>query len=362
MRNSRNEDAMPNVSIIIPIYNSEKMIRQCVDSILCQTYPSFELLLINDGSTDNCPQICDEYAEKDSRITVIHKANQGVSAARNDGIVAARGTFITFVDSDDYVSNDYLAVLVEDAKKDFDFVCATKTNVYGDRYLPDPKPAFELDLTQEIGPFYYNKLAGYTSPYMKLFKRAIIMEHNIRFRPDIHYGEDTAFVYKYLCFCKQIKQLSASVYFYRVYEGSAARKFQKGISECLAYRQAQFEMFIHKLKFADPVNNVIVEGFAYNGFRLLTRNVLYGSIESAIEEINCGQSKFMPYIDRLYKRIGQKDDVSIGGIPSTFYKEIAFIANANSAKKIYLYTARNVRKRKVVLMIKAAIKKIIKRS
>ncbi len=352
---------MSTVSVIVPVYNAEMALNQCVDSVLCQTFKDFELILIDDGSVDNCPCICDEYAQIDPRVMVIHKENQGVSAARNDGLDVASGTYITFVDSDDYVSSNYLSALVEGVKNDFDFVCAAKTNIYSDRQLSDKKPAFELDLTQEIGSSYYNKLAGYTSPWMKLFKREIIMEHNIRFNPAVHYGEDTAFVYEYLSYCKRIKQIPDCVYFYRVYEGSAAHKFQKGISGYLTYRQRYFEAFIRKLQFADPVNDVIIEGFAYNGFRLLTHNMLFGTLDAASEEINCGLATFKPYIDQLYKRICRNEDVSVGGIPNALYKEIEFFAKTNNAKRIYSYTAYNVRKTKVISKIKAYIKLIIKK-
>ena len=90
-----------HVSIIIPIYNSEQYLGKCIDSVLKQTFTDFELLLINDGSTDSSGKICDEYALKDARVRVFHKENGGVSAARNTGIKAAKGKYVTFVDADD---------------------------------------------------------------------------------------------------------------------------------------------------------------------------------------------------------------------------------------------------------------------
>ncbi len=93
------------VSVIIPVYNAEKYLRECLDSVLTQTFEGFELLLINDGSTDNSGSICEEYAKSDSRVVVFHKKNNGVSAARNTGIDKSNGKFIVFVDSDDYVEN-----------------------------------------------------------------------------------------------------------------------------------------------------------------------------------------------------------------------------------------------------------------
>ena len=99
---------MPIISIIVPVYNVEKYLKRCIESILNQTFKNFELLLLDDGSTDSSGSICDKYAKKDNRIIVKHKKNQGVSATRNLGIDIAKGEYITFVDSDDWIENDYL--------------------------------------------------------------------------------------------------------------------------------------------------------------------------------------------------------------------------------------------------------------
>ena len=102
------------ISIIIPVYNVEKYISECIESILKQTYNNFELLLINDGSTDTSGNICDKYAELDKRIRVFHKKNEGVGIARNLGIEHARGEWICFIDSDDWISSDYFETIMND--------------------------------------------------------------------------------------------------------------------------------------------------------------------------------------------------------------------------------------------------------
>ena len=104
------------ISVIVPVYNVEPYLRQCIDSILNQTYTDFELILVDDGSTDRCPEICDKYKEKDDRVRVLHKTNGGLSDARNHGIDIANGDYITFIDSDDMVSKDYLEVLIQSLK------------------------------------------------------------------------------------------------------------------------------------------------------------------------------------------------------------------------------------------------------
>lgn len=119
MENQKKEDAL--ISVIVPIYNVEKWLRDCVKSILNQTYKNLEIILIDDGSTDRCGQICDQFLEKDSRIKVFHKANGGLSDARNYGLSQASGKYICFVDSDDYIEENmieklYLAIRKSDAE------------------------------------------------------------------------------------------------------------------------------------------------------------------------------------------------------------------------------------------------------
>lgn len=114
---------MPLFSIIVPVYKAEKYISECVDSVLAQTFENFELILADDGSPDRCPEICDEYAKKDSRIKVIHKENGGASSARNSGIDAACGEYIIFLDSDDYWEGNYtLQRLAEKSKDGYDII------------------------------------------------------------------------------------------------------------------------------------------------------------------------------------------------------------------------------------------------
>ena len=103
---------MAKISIIVPVYNVEKYIFECVDSLINQTYKNLEIILVDDSSPDNCPQICDEYAQKDDRIKVIHKPNGGLSDARNAGIESATGEYLMFVDSDDYIALDMIEQLI----------------------------------------------------------------------------------------------------------------------------------------------------------------------------------------------------------------------------------------------------------
>lgn len=125
------------VSFILPIYNVEKYLSECVESILAQTYSDFEILLVDDGSLDNCPALCDEWANVDPRVKVIHKSNGGVSSARNAGLKAANGEYVCFVDSDDTLPQEALEKLLSSIEmKNTDMVVGAFQFQYGDRMLP----------------------------------------------------------------------------------------------------------------------------------------------------------------------------------------------------------------------------------
>lgn len=129
---------MSKISVIVPVYNTEMYLRECIESVLFQTFSDFELLLINDGSTDSSGNICDEYAEKDSRVRVFHKENGGVTSARKLGILKSRGEYIFLLDADDYIYKNSLANLFTNMKEDYDLVisnCVKKETFESDEYL-----------------------------------------------------------------------------------------------------------------------------------------------------------------------------------------------------------------------------------
>ncbi|MBR6046024.1 MAG: glycosyltransferase [Ruminococcus sp.] len=141
------------VSIVIPVYNVEKYLRECVDSVLRQTYSDLEIILVDDGSPDGSGAICDEYAEKDSRVTVIHKENGGLSDARNAGMAAAHGEYIYFLDSDDYIVDDAIRLLVDRARtENADFVFFDSENFVEDYEFPEYIENFSRARTYRTGP------------------------------------------------------------------------------------------------------------------------------------------------------------------------------------------------------------------
>lgn len=181
------------ISIIVPVYNVEKYLEKCLISLINQTYSNIEIILVDDGSTDKSGKICDEYATKDNRIIVIHKSNAGVSAARNDGLDIIKGEFVTFVDSDDYVDDDYiekLYCLITDAKADMS-ICGF-CNVENNKIIDDKRNNIKLfdNATAMIALSKRQITFGILS---KLYKVSLIK--NIRFDSKYRVGEDHLFNY-----------------------------------------------------------------------------------------------------------------------------------------------------------------------
>ena len=204
---------MPKVSVIVPVFNSEQYLKQCVDSILAQSYPDFEVLLIDDGSTDNSSDICDEYDAQDNRIRAIHILNQGVSHARNVGIEIACGQYITFVDSDDYISPNFLASAVNRMESDdqLDFIqfSIERFDAAGPFYIED-SPDATLTLKDFIE---YDEFRGSTC--ISLMKTQIIKSIGLSFNTDLKLGEDQAFLYEYISNCRKCSKVSDICYHYR---------------------------------------------------------------------------------------------------------------------------------------------------
>jgi glycosyltransferase involved in cell wall biosynthesis len=223
---------MLQISIIVPIYNAEKYLRRCVDSILSQTFTSFECILVDDGSTDNSPQICDEYAARDSRIAVIHTENKGSSAARNTGLDYASGAWIGFVDIDDWCEPGMYQFLYDNAvKNDADVSVCEFRRIYEDSgNLYERNEAAQNENHKEI--LYDNQPddaidAMFFAPginttvWNKLIKSECIRRFHIRFDPAVQYCEDVLFVYSIL------KNVSRVFYSSSIYYNYLIRKTSK---------------------------------------------------------------------------------------------------------------------------------------
>lgn len=203
---------VPQLSVIVPVYNAEKTLRQCVDSILSQAYEDFELLLIDDGSKDSSPIICNEFEKKDARVRVFHKPNGGVSSARNVGLDYAQGEWITFIDSDDYITEQYLENV--DGSGDKIFIKGYKS--FTGNGIVCSRTANEIvqDLGYKDFLNHYLEDTMFRGPVFKFYKRSVI--GNLRFLPEMKIGEDAYFVFKYLAKCKSYAVLHSGEYMVRV--------------------------------------------------------------------------------------------------------------------------------------------------
>jgi glycosyltransferase involved in cell wall biosynthesis len=210
--------AYPKISVISPVYNVAPYIRKCIESLLSQTYSNFELILVDDGSTDESGTICDEYAAKDYRIRVIHQANQGVSAARNRGIELAKGIYIAFVDADDKVEPNYLAVLqARCAQTNADICCCDYLEESGGKKLThrlslQPYYASAQEVQQNVLPQVITS-GKLLSCWAKFYKRDLLTEHNIRFRPRRR-GEDWLFNIESFAQAKNVAYVPEALYHY----------------------------------------------------------------------------------------------------------------------------------------------------
>lgn len=207
----------PYVSIIVPVYKVEKYIRQCIDSILAQTFTDWEVLLVDDGSPDNSGSICDEYALNDSRISVLHKCNAGVSSARNLGIENAKGEWITFIDADDFIGTKYLEQIKTSVAKcpDVDLIhCGCQNYMNGTISINQQYEDFESDDCSIL----FNRFRGLVAT--KWFKRDIIIKYNIRFDEKIKIAEDYIFTVDYIHHINKYAFNSCLDYFYRIHSQS----------------------------------------------------------------------------------------------------------------------------------------------
>lgn len=204
----------PKISIIIPVYNTEKYLSLCIDSILSQSYLDFELLLINDGSIDNSGSICDEYAEKDSRIRVFHQENKGVSRARNLGLNNAKGEWIFFCDSDDHlIAADSLESIIALEDSDIDTFLFSYNYMENGRVINNAQkeiqPEYELCLARD--EFLESKCFA-KELWRYFLKRDIIETNKIRFNEDISYSEDWLYLLDYIKYSRYICTSSIKVY------------------------------------------------------------------------------------------------------------------------------------------------------
>lgn len=228
------------ISIIVPIYNAERYLNGCIDSILRSSYRDFELFLINDGSTDNSLRICQDYARADRRIYLIDQKNRGASAARNRGLELCRGDWIVFVDADDMIGPDFLS-LVAQKGPETDMILFDHSSVrreFDSAALPAECQRFEetdcLKMVERIlvaKQFRSGGNVDFRIACAKAYRRSIIEAYHIRFLPEVFYGEDLLFNLEYQLRMRRCVYIPYTAYFYNLHDESICHRFNMGFFE-----------------------------------------------------------------------------------------------------------------------------------
>lgn len=221
------------VSIVIPVYNTAHYLPNCLDSIVAQTFTDFEVILVDDGSTDQSGAICDAYAEKDSRFKVIHRMNGGVSSARNQGVEQAQGEWVCYVDSDDMVLPDYVKDMVDAIEGDRCLVMTSIAHRDHDHVIPE-----DITLQGTEAPRYMlaHHILVDSGPVAKLFNRALLQNHHLLFPEGIHYGEDMVYFYTYLNLVDTVVLRTNVDYLVSVREGSLTTRYFPFESEYACFK------------------------------------------------------------------------------------------------------------------------------
>lgn len=246
----------PKISVIVPVYNVEQYLPRCIDSILAQTFTDFELLLIDDGSTDKSGDICDEYARKDPRIRVFHKPNGGVSSARNMGLDNAKGEWIAFVDSDDVILKTYLCDLIVKATQKAILVLSNykKQDSYESQIKLDD---IILENGNIVKYFIDKNILSLSAPYAKLYNSEIIRSNHLKFPIGIQMGEDAIFIMRYLNSISTVVVVAKCDYVVSKTPGSLSSKYYSFEQEWNCYKIWKHELLFFLTRFGKIYDNPI---------------------------------------------------------------------------------------------------------
>ena len=265
---------MPQISLIVPVYNAEQYLSRCIDSILNQSFKDFELILVNDGSKDNSLEICNQYSGSDARVIIVSQENGGASSARNHGIEVAKGDFICFVDADDYVTSSYLEQLVRPAlqKDRIDLVLQGRIKCESGQQIkiaPDRDGVYFL--SEDPGFFKDVSLFRFCSVFSKLFKRDIIHDHKISFSKSMNHGEDFDFLANYLLYCDGVEVSTCANYYYMINPGSLSDRFAFFENEYYCLSQMSDSLLKLSQRFHyEAIDEQVNEFLAYYTAKVLT--------------------------------------------------------------------------------------------
>lgn len=290
------------ISVIIPVYNTEQYLRRCMDSVLAASYQDFEVLLIDDGSTDGSEKICREYCWRDPRIRFFKQTHAGVSAARNRGIAECLGEWIVFIDSDDFISQNYFSLIMRPACQRQDLLIFEYAGYHkGDGKIKDKKisgrrimPVFygEADRIRFIRrflkgrPLLDGRKASLLSSWAKAYRSSLIRERGLRFPEDLAVGEDRLFNLFYYAGMESCMYIPKTVYYAEVRSGSAMRGFIPGYLENDMRYQAYLERFLKDKHILEELSEEYYHSVLTNMADCLIRGIFNPKGERTYRE-NC---------------------------------------------------------------------------
>lgn len=305
----------PKISVIVPVYNVEKYLRRCVDSILSQTFTDFELLLIDDGSTDASGSICDEYAQKYQKVHAWHLLNGGPSKARNFGIEKAVGDYLYFVDSDDWIEPSSLRDFFGNETTEYDvyFQSFVQHNLDGSVTREEllERIAVGEDVKEALSYLIINSKFGWT--WIKILKRSILCEYNIRFDEHCSLQEDELLTLQYCQHIKSLVMRKNANYHYYIYNSSLTRKKRLPMEHIATLRNLCKEARIYE-------DQRILIFYQSLCLKCLHNSLLYGYKYSVIPFKN--KSYRLNLISEFLKMYNElpKSTIQYKWIPGVFYK------------------------------------------
>lgn len=217
------------ISIIIPVYNAENTIIKCLNSIKNQTYKNYEVVIVNDGSSDDSLNIIENNIKYDSRFKLLNQPNKGVSSARNLALNFIKGEWVIFIDSDDYLMDNYLSNIINslEVKKNIDLIITGWTEIIRENGVQRKLGYIDNIYTRDQFNELFNNsilISNHGAPWAKVFKNKIIIENSLRFNPELHLSEDRLFLYNYLIHCNVIQTINSNNYYYIISSNSTIRK------------------------------------------------------------------------------------------------------------------------------------------
>lgn len=274
---------IPKISVIIPVYNAEKYVGKCIESVQTQTYTDWQMILVDDGSKDNCLEVCQGYAKKDNRISVIHQENAGAGAARNTGLAKAVGDYVVFIDSDDYVDKDYFALLAKH-NEDVIFIDVQAVGEDG-KVVRDEFLSVYKNLSKD--DFMRSQMTGKINwgGVRKVVKREILERNNIKYT-DHKVGEEALFTYSSVFYSKSIAFIEKPVYFYIQRDDSLSHtKMDDPWGEVALALKEQTKSNGSYNEYADTVNAFILTAAAVSSDRIAS-NYSKNEYRQKIEELH----------------------------------------------------------------------------